>query len=432
MDPTPAELRESLALTQKWLRGAGLGLWTMASVWLAVPLVGQQAPRVIVREAGAPVHGALGRLVYDGVTIGQLEGALEYTFTRIIQVGVARDGSIYVLDSPFRGTPWLRVYDPNGRYVRGIGRPGRGPGEYIHLDGFGLLPDQRVLVLDGFLKRFTSYSPSGAVLKTWFAPYSVLHNGVPPSLVVGPTGMTAVLHQPPESIPRLPVYDDLDTRVVKVLRLDGSLLETREPPPTLGQKVVSRREGPRAVSATPLPYAPERQWFWSPLGYFVVTPHADRYTVDLMPAGKPVLRIARQVAPVPIPNAEREELRASTQRFLDAYKGEETGPFEIPKVKPLINTLFFDTDGRLLVSVATPSERFDPPEKRTRDGKVIPQVRWRSPVHYDFFEPDGKYIGQFAVPFGLKVRFVRGNQVWAVVQDEFDVEYLKKYRIVWQ
>jgi hypothetical protein len=368
--------------------------------------------------------------VYDGVTVGQLEGAPEYTFARINQVAVARNGSIYVMDSPFRGTHWLRVYDANGKHVRNIGRPGSGPGEYVELDGIGFLPDQRLLVLDGRLKRISVFAPGGAFITTWQAP-TVIRNSSPPSLIIGPTGKIAVLHQPPDNT--LPVLEVIDTRVVMVLNKDGSLLESRKPPPTRGLKVVSKRESPRAVSAMPIPYAPEGQWLWSPLGHFAVAPQTDRYSIDLLPVGKPALRITRSVITVPIPKGERDELMTVTQQRLDSWPGQQTQPLAIPEVKPAVKSMMFDADGRLLVSVATPSERYEPSEERSRDGKVIPQVRWRSPEHYDVFEPDGKYVGQFAVPHAVRrLTFVRGDQVWAIVRDEFDVDYLKKYRIVWQ
>jgi hypothetical protein len=78
----------------------------LLSLTTSIQLLAQQ-PRVdtIVKNAGAPLRAGLGQLVYDGVTIGHLEGAPEYTFTRVAGIELGRDASIYVFDVPmFQGT----------------------------------------------------------------------------------------------------------------------------------------------------------------------------------------------------------------------------------------------------------------------------------------------------------------------------------------
>ena len=76
------------------------------------------------RRSGVP-----GQLVYDGVTIGQLEGAPVYEFATIANIEVGVDGSISVLDSPsMRPTGRnIPLYDASGNYLLAIGRAGGGP-----------------------------------------------------------------------------------------------------------------------------------------------------------------------------------------------------------------------------------------------------------------------------------------------------------------
>jgi hypothetical protein len=419
-------LLERLAWCCRRSQGVGGVLKAVAGVCLIGPTAGQQPSLITVRPAGPPVHSGVGRLVYDSVTIGQLEGAPEYTFASVRQV-LEKNGSIYVIDGSDLGTPALRVYDSRGRYTRDIGRKGSGPAEYHHLDGVAVLPDQSIVVLDGLLRVLKVYSAAGKLLRTWPAAYNVLHNSNPLPMSAGPTGIISILHSPSGSEEK--ELAGFDPREVVLLRPDGSPLEQRKPPPTRGMKLVVKRDG-KSTTGTPVPYAPEGRWFWSPLGYFVKTDGED-YSIDLLQP-RQTLRITRVVAPVQVPSGEREELRAIRQKWLDGLKGEQTGTLDIPSFKPAINPyIIFDADGRLLVSVATPSERFNPTEKREFNGRLVPQVGWRSPVRYDIFEPDGKYIGQFEVPHGMRVMFVRGELVWVVVRDNVDVEYVKKYRIVW-
>jgi len=57
-----------------------------------------------------------------------VEGATEYTFSRIADVEVTEDGRLLVSDAASQD---IRVFDIGGRYRRRIGRHGEGPGEFV-------------------------------------------------------------------------------------------------------------------------------------------------------------------------------------------------------------------------------------------------------------------------------------------------------------
>jgi hypothetical protein len=59
------------------------------------------------------------------------------------QVEEGPDGNLYVLDS---GDSFIKVYSPDGEYLRKIAGSGEGPGEFQRVDGatFGFLPDNRL------------------------------------------------------------------------------------------------------------------------------------------------------------------------------------------------------------------------------------------------------------------------------------------------
>jgi hypothetical protein len=59
------------------------------------------------------------------------------------QVEEGRDGNIYVLDT---GDSFIKVYSPEGEYLRRIGGQGEGPGKLQRADGsaFGFLPDENL------------------------------------------------------------------------------------------------------------------------------------------------------------------------------------------------------------------------------------------------------------------------------------------------
>ena len=85
------------------------------------------------------------------------EGRPETAFARIDRLAVDSRGHIYV---PQRLDPSVRVFDANGRFLRYIGRRGRGPGEFEGLETIGLRGDS-LWTFDRALQRLTLFTPSG-------------------------------------------------------------------------------------------------------------------------------------------------------------------------------------------------------------------------------------------------------------------------------
>ena len=67
----------------------------------------------------------------------------------------------------------LRVFSPTGSLVRTLGQRGQGPGEFINVDGFGLLGDT-IWVSDGASARVTYFDLSGKLLGTLRADSGVM------------------------------------------------------------------------------------------------------------------------------------------------------------------------------------------------------------------------------------------------------------------
>ena len=85
--------------------------------------------------------------------------------------------------------------------------------------------------------------------------------------------------------------------------------------------------------------------------------------------------------------------------------------------------------------MSTPSERVldaaaVADEERATDRIVNP---YRAPIVFDVFSPEGDYLGRVSAPdgFSLDPRPVfRGDYVWAVTRDEFEVERVTQFRNV--
>jgi hypothetical protein len=237
---------------------------------------------------------------------------------------------------------------------------------------------------------------------------------------------------------------------------DGSRSDTLDPP-------LERWHGPRLTSERPdtwqsmsVPFNPTTTWTWSPLGYFV-SANTGLYAITLhRPTGGP-LRIERDLPPVPLESDERanhEERVTERMRRLDPT-WRWNGP-PIPETKPFIAQLEVGRDGRLWISVAQPSVRLTdaeiaaasqdegwgegvaigsiamtvrPGEAPFRPRPPTVKPRWRAPVAYDVFDPDGTFLGRVAMPPRTNIVRMRGDHVWAITRDSLDVEQIVRYRV---
>lgn len=86
------------------------------------------------------------------------------TFGRVAALAVGGDGTIHVLDQEAQQ---VKVYGPDGAFLRFIGRAGKGPGELSRFANAVLVtPDDRVLVPDYAQARVNIHAPDGSLLET--------------------------------------------------------------------------------------------------------------------------------------------------------------------------------------------------------------------------------------------------------------------------
>lgn len=376
---------------------------------------------LVVRTVAGSAWGAPARLEPE-VRIGTFEGEDEYMLGDVAGIAVAPDGAIYLYD---RQVPALRKYAPDGTYVATFGREGGGPGEYENSDGgLAVLPDGRVLLRDPGAGRILVYGPDGASLGQW-----PLRGGYFTSR---------------------PIYTDTAGGVYSMIwgrRADGSSyrgLRRYGPEGEPTDSMLAPEWGHEAptlsfstenmVMTNHVPFSPTAGWTFSPFGYYVGGV-SDRYSVTLFRTADPVLRIERRTDPVPVDPDEKadryERATANFRRLSADWKW--NGP-EIPDVKPAFQRLSVAGDGRVWVQVSVPGERIPADELALSDDPAAPPPeRWREPVVWDVFEPDGTYLGPVHAPQGLRTSpepVFRGDHVWAVVTDALDVEYVTRFRIV--
>jgi hypothetical protein len=402
-------------------------------------VAGAQRVDTVVRVAGPPKYPGVATL-REEMSIGAVDGADVYTFEKVFDIAVAKDGAVYVLDRP---TNVIRVYDAAGKYLRTFGRRGQGPGEIQSPSGMKLLADGRLLVWDTGNARMNVYTPTGANLSPWPVRGSGgnLQWG---SLVTDSAGFayakssTAIIIPPERRAPGGPPMD-VRSFWFRIRGSDGAVVDTLHEPELPAFPAPFRATSQRGWRQMALPFAAPRIVEMSPLGYFV-TGVADRFAFELRVPGRPVVSVRRAVAPTPVSDSERAEHRS---RIEDAMREVDPlwtwGGRDLPKVKPFYSEIIVGLDGRIWLTrekATPPLVRAPSTSGRAGAGAAMteapdPSFVYR-PTLFDVFEPSGAFIGQVQAPPKVSLIVLKGDYVWGVARDDDDVEFVKRYRIIWK
>lgn len=383
---------------------------------------------LVVRTVGG-VDSATLRLVPD-LRIGELEGPEEYTFGSVDAIAPAPDGRVYVWDELSHS---VRLYDADGRFVRRIGRRGSGPGEYQNIAGL-LVVDGQLVFWDRQTQHASVYDSSGALVRSWAATYPSAPMG---ELYAGVGGRVYLRH----SLAPFDFDDPTNARNnLAGLRTGYIGVDLTGAPSgdTLPHRIFRDRPsvqaaGPRGSASQPVPFAPQPISTLSPRGYLVSAP-GDPYAVLLERRDAPPLRVERDVAPVPVSEAERADEQARLTTWLRNFDPgwQWDGP-PLPDHQPAVRAVRFDAAGRLWVERALASTRIpeaELPNAPAGSGPFTPPPRrWRTSIAYDLFEPDGRFLGTVERPRGATFLHMSGDTVWGVQRDSLDVGYVMRWHL---
>lgn len=371
---------------------------------------------IVVRSTGS-VWGEEATLQED-LRIGQVEGPPELTFGRIAGLAVAETGEVHVVDGQ---APAVRVYDPEGAYLRTLGGEGEGPGEYTRPEGIAILSDGRPVVRDPGTGRLNVYSRRGEPLDAW--PHRAGRFFTYPPIA----DTAGHLYNPITARPVDPPHEV----TVAFVRFgpEGEAVDTLFPPRfDYDPPVVSGRTPAGNRRASDVPFAPDTHLALSPLGY-LVGGVSTRYAVNVYRRDVPVIQIRREYDPVPVKSAESaDHRRYIVDRISSMVPGWSWNGPDIPGVKAPYKDLFVGQKGRIWVQLHTPGKRLrtEPDQHPLRPEPP----RWTEPVVFDVYEPDGRYLGRLRAPAGFQTRpqpVARGDTLWAAVQDDLGVEYVARF-----
>jgi hypothetical protein len=351
---------------------------------------------IVVHSTGPGLWGDSVALV-EKARIGGTDGREEYTFGYIYGLAVSPEGVIYVGDAK---VPIIRAYDSVGRFLRNVGRRGKGPGEYLRVSGLALLPDGRLLSHDADLNRVNVYSAASIPLGTleWESPAHTTALDMLRTDARGNAYLKIMMGLPsPAGFPPM-----------TFMRFDASGRARDTIPPV---------EWPKPPGTWVI-YDPSGSWTLNRRGE-VVAGYSDRDAIEIRKAGGRVVRIERGEKPVSISAGER---RYRDSIMVETYKPEwmaKTGPLhKVPPIKPAFQSLAVDEDDRLWVQRHVRSVE-NPNVADTANPRFSITGRWYEPVKaWDVFRSDGTYLGRVTLPGKAEILFSRGDDAWGTLEDE--------------
>ena len=360
--------------------------------------------------ADVPVFATLDSA--PGLRIGSLDGPKEEQFGSVTSLAPLSDGGIAVLDAQAKE---VRVFGPDGAYVRTVGRQGEGPGELSGPSAMARLGADTLAVYDYRNARVTLFGPDGALARTVTLSYDGYGRPYRAAFFADGSLVGQVRYSGSSAFSGgsgKPTFVT-DSAALVVNRADGSLEDTVDVLPSSETLRSVQRSGQMMmVSSASSDFGRVNVFDASPDG--VWSGYGDRFALRLLdPADGHLKRIlrapgldrpltdaeAKQIRDQDLASAKTPEERRRVQEMLDLSPR--------PELRPSYDRLVVDDQARLWV--------------RRWPGAGRDHHLWW------VFSRDGALLGSVSVPGRLRIMAIQGNHVWGVVRDELDVPYVVRY-----
>jgi hypothetical protein len=303
------------------------------------------------------------------------------------------EGRFYVLNF---GDRRLQVFDSAGRFIRNVGRKGKGPGEFTSPMSAVPVGADGLFVLEAVPARLMRFRRSTGEF-VGNVPIEVKQMA-PMRMVLAPNGRVAVelrtlLNDPTKIVSASTVawVDTATGEVQPVVQLD-SLTRVR-----------TSVRGPRGTRSTVMdpPFAPRPVWAPDGRDGVLYGDGSEFAVYRAAPGAAPALAFRGQGGAAAVTAKDRE-------RVLSSPRGKLLEDYEFPQRKPFFSGLGVDAQG--MVWVQRPGE----------SGTESWEVR----------APDGGRRGELRLPAGARMLGVSATSVYVVQKDELDVETLYRYRLI--
>ncbi len=359
-----------------------LGLSLIASPALAqkVEITTEDGIPVVhnpVKPAPRP-DGPSRLVITEDLVIGKEQTGEKTLFAELTSVGADGEGFIWTLD---RRDVKIRIFDAAGKPAGAFGRQGQGPGEWEGPIRMDVLPDGTAAIQDQ--NKYTVHSRRGECLKELPTTTAIFMNL---ALRVDSRGFIHAI-----------IYERGDPPQMVLRRFDGSL----KPVADLARTDYSYGIGKRIQAFTPVLYfhiAADDRITWG------VRTRYELFVLDR--DGKPIRRILKDYAPVPLDERGRK-------RILEYYNSPEVrSRLDMPADYPPMSGFTGDPEGRVFV--------------RTYDRDA------QDRLIYDVFDTEGRCFTRFALPENETIGAVVKDKLYVMIEEDDEGRPLvKRYAMAW-
>lgn len=315
-------------------------------------------------------------------------------FYRPAALLVDRNDNIYVAD--YRDAV-IRVFAPDGKYIRTIGRKGQGPGENQVITQMAWRPDERLLVFDHRSRRSSLFDRLGNFLSShpWKQSHFELFWADESGYLTEET-----------------VFGEEPTLMVKKFDWEGGEIET------WGEfnpyRMHVERSGGSAISIG-IPYAPRSIFAGDGERGRLYHCFNQSYRIEVYDGPSRLMRVIdRPYQRVPFTSEDADEYYASVDRRNNPSFSELARKVDLPDEKTVTDGMRVDDLGFLWIETQ---------ETRVKDGIALRA--------YDVFDPDGLY--QFRIWLEFTPGLIARGGMYRVHRDEeTGSASIKRYRVIRQ
>lgn len=343
------------------------------------------------------------------LVIDQSNLPAEVVLASPIDLSLDSAGNLYLLD--FRESN-IKKFDPKGKFLQVIGRPGQGPGEFNAPFSLAIASD-RILVWDMRNRRLTTVSLTGQYLTS--ANQTQL-KGRPWRVKALPDGRFIVETkkiyfadpQKPQEVFLELLSPELE---VKKVIYSHSVWEN---------KFIRFGEG--GLANVPLPFSPRVHWDVLPQGKIVIG-YSENYEFSLYTLqGEEIKKITRPYQPVKVTKEDRKNHFArmtfsssdgTTQKGAPDFIVKNT---TFPRYKPAYRGLMVDSEGNILI------------QPYLKDKRKMERT-------LDVFDSQGNFIQRIEVS-GIEGSLLprsclcwQGKFIWLSERDAEGLPIIVKYRV---
>jgi hypothetical protein len=341
-------------------------------------------------------------------------------FQNPLGIAVDPQGRVYVADA---GAEHIKVFGPDGRFIRTIGRKGQGPGEFQGPE-FVEVGGGRIFVWESMNRRTSILDAGGAfITSTPSRPFMTGAFGVFIRMRALPDGRLVVHYERGKDASADDRPPEGRVQVIELLSAEAKPLRI-----LLEQGVVTCRfvwnASYNANVRVPFPYHPTLNMEATPAGDIVAGYNAE-YKIDLFhPTGRSA-GFSRPYSPIRLEEKDRQA---------------HFGRFRMAVFKDGMKTIVPKPPDVILKNTEFP-ERLPPYRGLAADGEgnvwVQVNVESRATNVFDVFDPKTGFVARITVDgpidysfaASLRKRFF-GQALWQIEQDEEGYSALVKYRLM--